>query len=173
MIAAPNPTVSDLDLFDAEPSWHTSLAPYATPDRAKSVISVLTSVVPFLALWTAMYLALDVSYWLTLALAIPTTGFLVRTFVIFHDCTHGSLFATKRENARVGEFLGLMVFTPFGMWRHEHLVHHATAGDDGRILDDGRDVARGARIRRRRHRRGASSALLPRRSRGDRSSGGG
>jgi omega-6 fatty acid desaturase (delta-12 desaturase) len=76
-----------------------------------------------------MYLSLDVSYLLTLAIAIPAAGFLLRTFMAFHDCTHGSFLPTKRGNAWVGTVLGLFVFQPFLAWRHNHAVHHATAGD--------------------------------------------
>jgi omega-6 fatty acid desaturase (delta-12 desaturase) len=76
-----------------------------------------------------MYKALNVSYLLTLALAIPTAGFLVRTFIVFHDCTHGSYLRSKRANMWLGRAVGLLVFSPFASWQHEHMVHHATAGD--------------------------------------------
>ena len=85
--------------------------------------------VPYLALSVAMYLLLDVSYLLTLALAIPAAGFLVRTYIIFHDCTHGSFLPSKAGNTWLGRALGLLVFSPFGSWQHSHKVHHATAGD--------------------------------------------
>jgi omega-6 fatty acid desaturase (delta-12 desaturase) len=81
------------------------------------------------ALSVGMYLALDVSYLLTLALAIPAAGFLIRTFIVFHDCTHGSFLASKRANVWLGTTLGLFTFSTFACWRHAHLVHHATAGD--------------------------------------------
>jgi omega-6 fatty acid desaturase (delta-12 desaturase) len=85
----------------------------------------------------AMYLALDVSTWLVLALAIPTGGFLLRTYIIFHDCTHGSFMPTKRGNWIVGTITGLMVYSPFASWRHNHQIHHATAGDlDRRGIGD-------------------------------------
>jgi len=86
-------------------------------------------VVPYLALSVAMYLLLDVSYLLTLLIAIPTTGFLLRTYVLFHDCTHGSFLPSKHANTWVGRALALLVFSPFSAWRHSHAVHHATAGD--------------------------------------------
>jgi omega-6 fatty acid desaturase (delta-12 desaturase) len=94
-------------------------------------------VVPFVALWALMYFSLRVSYLLVLALAIPATGFLLRTYILFHDCAHGSLLSGRRANALVGSVLGLMVFTPFARWRYEHVVHHATAGDlDRRFVGD-------------------------------------
>ena len=85
--------------------------------------------VPYLALSVLMYLSLQVSYLLVLALAVPTAGFLVRVFVMFHDCAHGSLLPSKRANAWLGAILGLLVFAPFLCWKHDHAVHHATSGD--------------------------------------------
>jgi omega-6 fatty acid desaturase (delta-12 desaturase) len=76
-----------------------------------------------------MYLSLSVSYLLTLALAVPTAGFAIRSFIVFHDCTHGSFMRTKRANAWVGTIVGLLVFQCFRAWKHEHAIHHATAGD--------------------------------------------
>jgi omega-6 fatty acid desaturase (delta-12 desaturase) len=79
-----------------------------------------------------MYFALDVSYVLVLALAVPTAGFVLRTYILFHDCVHDSLLGSRRANARLGAVLALLMFTPFARWRHDHRVHHATAGDLGR-----------------------------------------
>jgi omega-6 fatty acid desaturase (delta-12 desaturase) len=76
-----------------------------------------------------MYFALGVSYVLVLALAVPTAGFLVRTYILFHDCAHGSLLPGRRANVWLGAVLAVLVFTPFARWRHDHVVHHATAGD--------------------------------------------
>ena len=111
------------------PPWRDVVAPYARSHLGRSLLDLGTSVVPYLALLVAMYLALEVSVLLTLALAIPAAGFLLRTYIVFHDCTHGSFMATKRANARVGVFTGLLVYSPFQAWRHDHAVHHATAGD--------------------------------------------
>jgi omega-6 fatty acid desaturase (delta-12 desaturase) len=109
--------------------WRQELAPYTQPDRGRSLLDLATSVVPYVGLSVLMYFSLQVSYLLTLALAVPTAGFLLRTYIVFHDCTHGSLFASKRANAWVGRTLGLLVFSPFASWRHNHAIHHATAGD--------------------------------------------
>jgi omega-6 fatty acid desaturase (delta-12 desaturase) len=76
-----------------------------------------------------MYLALQISPLLTVALMLPTAGFLVRTFVVFHDCAHGSLLPSKRANRYVGRLTGLFVLSPYERWRHDHAVHHATSGD--------------------------------------------
>jgi acyl-lipid omega-6 desaturase (Delta-12 desaturase) len=111
------------------PFWRESLAPYTHPRLGRSILDVATSAVPYLALSALMVLSLDISYLLTLVLAVPTAGFLIRTFIIFHDCTHGSFLASKRANAWLGTALGLFTFSTFACWRHAHLVHHATAGD--------------------------------------------
>ncbi len=111
------------------PFWRESLAPYEGPHLGRSMLDIATSVVPYLALTVLMVLALDTSYLLTLALAIPASGFLVRTYIVFHDCTHGSFLPTKRANTWLGTGLGLLLFTTFAAWRHNHAVHHATAGD--------------------------------------------
>ena len=84
---------------------------------------------PYLVLLVLMYLALDISYLLALALAIPAAGFQMRTFIAFHDCAHGSFLPSKRANAWLGAALGLIVYTPFASWRHSHAIHHASSGD--------------------------------------------
>jgi acyl-lipid omega-6 desaturase (Delta-12 desaturase) len=106
-----------------------ALAAYARPRLGRSVLEIFTSVVPYLAVSVLMYLALDVSYLLALALVVPAAGFLVRTFIMFHDCAHGSLLPSKRANRSVGRFLGLFVLSPFQRWRHDHAIHHGTSGD--------------------------------------------
>lgn len=117
--------------------WVEPLEPYARSDVKRGVWCLLTSVVPFLALWAAMYYLLGVSYALTLLVAIPTAGFAVRTFIVFHDCGHGSFLPTKRANRMVGIFTGLLVLNPFYAWNHEHARHHASSGDlDRRGLGD-------------------------------------
>ncbi|UJA20908.1 fatty acid desaturase [Thermoleophilia bacterium SCSIO 60948] len=112
-----------------DPAWREALAPYTTPDFGRSMLDLATSVVPYLLGWVAMYLSLDIGYWLTALLAFPTAGFAVRTFIVFHDCAHGSFFRSKRANVWVGRVLGVMVLQPFTEWRHSHAVHHSSAGD--------------------------------------------
>jgi omega-6 fatty acid desaturase (delta-12 desaturase) len=109
--------------------WRDSVARHEQPSLRHSLLDVATSVVPYLALTVAMYLCLNVSVWITLAFAIPAAGFLLRTFIVFHDCAHGSFLSTKRGNLWLGRFTGLLVFQPFGNWRHNHAVHHGTSGD--------------------------------------------
>jgi acyl-lipid omega-6 desaturase (Delta-12 desaturase) len=113
---------------DAAP-WREVLAPYAQPRVGRSLIDLATSVLPYLALSVAMYLALGVSYLLALVIAIPASGFLVRTFILFHDCSHGSFLPSRKANLWLGTVLGLFVYSPFLRWRHDHAIHHATSGD--------------------------------------------
>src|SRR5919198_6220351 len=113
----------------ARPFWREVLAPYARPRVARSMLDLATSVVPYLALLVLMYLALSVSDLLVLVLAVPAGGFLLRTYILFHDCAHGSFLPSKRANTWLGGALGLLVYSPFQSWRHSHAVHHATSGD--------------------------------------------
>ncbi len=76
-----------------------------------------------------MYLTLDVSYWITLGLAIPAAGFLIRSFIIVHDCGHGSFFRSRKANRIIGFFIALLTYLPSYYWTHQHAKHHATSGD--------------------------------------------
>jgi acyl-lipid omega-6 desaturase (Delta-12 desaturase) len=114
---------------DSPRAWRGVLAPYAEPRLGRSLVDLATSVVPYLALLVVMVLALRVSVWLSLALVLPAAGFLTRTFIVFHDCTHGSFMRTRRANDTLGAVLGLLVWLPYRGWQHEHAVHHATTGD--------------------------------------------
>jgi omega-6 fatty acid desaturase (delta-12 desaturase) len=117
--------------------WRECLAPYTEPRIRRGVLDLATSVIPYLALTAAAYALLPVSYWFALVLAVPAAGFLLRTFIVFHDCTHGSFLPSRTANKWVGIVCGVIVFTPFHSWRHEHAVHHATAGNlDQRGMGD-------------------------------------
>jgi acyl-lipid omega-6 desaturase (Delta-12 desaturase) len=117
--------------------WQGIVSKYAYPETWRSVWQVANSVIPFLAMWYVMYRSIEIGYWLTLILAVPTAGFMVRCFIIFHDCCHGSFFRTAKANDRLGLVLGVLVFTPFYQWKHSHAIHHATAGDlDRRGIGD-------------------------------------
>lgn len=84
-----------------------------------------------------MYFSLSISYWLTIALAIPAAGFVVRIFIIFHDCGHGSFFTSRRANKILGFISGLITFAPYYHWNHKHAMHHASSGDlDRRGIGD-------------------------------------
>jgi acyl-lipid omega-6 desaturase (Delta-12 desaturase) len=109
--------------------WVQPLEPYARPSMRRSLACLATSVVPYLALWPAMYYLLKVSDALAIAVSVLASGFLLRTYIVFHDCSHGSFMPTKRANTWLGTFVGLIVYSPFHSWRQEHAGHHATSGD--------------------------------------------
>jgi omega-6 fatty acid desaturase (delta-12 desaturase) len=95
----------------------------------RGIWQIANTLLPYIALWGLMIWTLGISYWLTLALAVPAAGFLARLFIIFHDCVHGSFVGSARAN-RFLEFLtGALTFTPFRQWRRQHALHHATSGD--------------------------------------------
>src|SRR5215203_2581902 len=111
------------------PYWRGSIARFERASTWRAGFDLVTSAIPYVALMIAMYLTLDVSVWLTLALAVPTAGFLLRTFIVFHDCAHGSFLSNRRANLWIGRVTGLLVFQPFANWRHNHAVHHGSSGD--------------------------------------------
>lgn len=113
----------------ADRSWRLTVAPFEKPSHKRSLGQLANSVLPYLALLVAMHFALGISYWLTLALAIPAAGFLTRIFIIFHDCGHGSFFRSRRANRIVGFLTGVLVFTPADSWHRRHAIHHASSGD--------------------------------------------
>jgi acyl-lipid omega-6 desaturase (Delta-12 desaturase) len=103
----------------------------------RALLDLATSVVPYLALIASMYALLPVSHVLVLVLSVPAAGFMLRTFIVFHDCTHGSFLPNRKLNRWTGVVCSVLVFQPFHSWRHEHAVHHATAGDlDRRGMGD-------------------------------------
>jgi omega-6 fatty acid desaturase (delta-12 desaturase) len=110
-------------------SWKETLAPFVIPSWGRGIVAVATSLLPYLALCVAIYLCLSVSPWISIALMFPAAGFAVRTFICFHDCTHGSLLPSRRANAMVGSVLGLVLLSPFARWRHDHVMHHSSSGD--------------------------------------------
>lgn len=110
-------------------SWRQAVATYQSPDLRRSLWQIVNTFVPYIVLWILMVRSLAVSYWLTLALAVPAAGFLVRIFIFFHDCGHGSFFKSQRANDIFGIITGILTFTPYYSWRHAHAIHHATAGD--------------------------------------------
>jgi omega-6 fatty acid desaturase (delta-12 desaturase) len=105
------------------------VAPYEKSTTKDSVMQIINTLVPFFALWYLAYVSLSVSYWLALIPIVIAAGFLVRAFIIFHDCTHHSFFKSRRANRIVGTLTGVLTLFPFDQWGHEHSVHHATSGN--------------------------------------------
>jgi acyl-lipid omega-6 desaturase (Delta-12 desaturase) len=118
-------------------SWPAKLAHYHRPGITRSALEVLVTVVPFVTLWILTAAAVVTGHWWGLALTIPASGFLVRLFVLQHDCGHGALFPHRRANDWIGRALGVLTLTPYDYWRRTHAVHHATAGNlDKRGIGD-------------------------------------
>ena len=105
------------------------IAQYRQPNISKATWQLINTLLPCLGLWVLMFFSLHVSYWLTLLLAIPTSAFLVRTFIIFHDCGHGSFLPSRLANQIIGFVTGLLTLTPHISWWTDHWRHHATTGD--------------------------------------------
>ena len=108
-----------------------ALSTYQDPDLWKAVWQLVNTVIPYVALWIAMVILLNrgTSYWLVLPLILVASALLVRIFIFFHDCCHGSFFASRRANRILGYVTGILTFTPYDNWKHSHARHHATAGD--------------------------------------------
>lgn len=121
--------MSDTSNKSEETNWVKIVSKYNYPSPLMSWWQVVNSVVPYFALWVLMVYSLEISYWLTLLLSVFAAGFLVRIFIIFHDCGHGSFFKSERWSKIVGIPLGLLVFTPYHRWHRDHKEHHATVGN--------------------------------------------
>jgi omega-6 fatty acid desaturase (delta-12 desaturase) len=122
---------------DFNPEWIEIVSKYNNPDPVKSWWQVINSLGPYIILWIVMIEMLKITYWLTLLLSVFAAGFMVRIFIIFHDCGHGSFFKSKRLNKVIGIITGLIVFTPYHKWHHEHHIHHQTVGNlDKRGIGD-------------------------------------
>ena len=115
-----NPTVAE---------WKKLVAEYERPSVARAVWQIVNTLGPYCLLWYLTYRSLEVSWWLTVPLAALAGALLVRIFIIFHDCGHGSFFRSHLANDITGFVAGLLTFTPYYHWRWEHSVHHGTTGD--------------------------------------------
>jgi len=110
---------------------------YRAPDHLRSMVEVVISVAPFALLWTAAWVSLQWSYLLSLAISVVAAGFLVRLFMIQHDCGHGSFFRRRSANDWIGRAISVLTFTPYDDWRRSHAVHHASSGNlDQRGIGD-------------------------------------
>src|SRR5829696_4649144 len=109
--------------------WGAVVARYSQTVLWKAVLQIATTFVPLAILFYLMYRSLALPYIVTLLLAIPAAGLLVRTFIFMHDCGHGSFFKSRRANEIFGWITGVMTLTPFAQWRKDHALHHASSGD--------------------------------------------
>jgi omega-6 fatty acid desaturase (delta-12 desaturase) len=109
--------------------WQAIVARYEHADTRRSLAQLATTILPLCAAFYIMYRSLALPYWVTLLLSLPTAGFLVRTFIIMHDCAHRSFLRWGRVNDAIGMITGIITMTPFERWRRDHARHHASSGD--------------------------------------------
>jgi len=120
--------VRDGDPADRCP-WREAIEPYERSSVPRALVDLATSVVPYLLLTVVAYLCMEVSVWLTIGISALASGFLLRTFIVFHDCGHGSFFGSKRANLWMGRFTAFLTYQAFYSWRYKHALHHGSAGD--------------------------------------------
>jgi omega-6 fatty acid desaturase (delta-12 desaturase) len=136
-------------------NWREVVRKYNKPDPLKSTWQIVNSLGPYIILWYLMYLSLEISYLITIGLSVLAAGFLVRMFIIFHDCGHGSFFRSQKANRIIGTILGSLIFTPYDRWHQTHAKHHATVGNldrrgDGDVqtltVDEYKQLPKGKRL---------------------------
>lgn len=117
--------------------WSTKLNSYKHPVNAHAAFELVATVVPLVGLWLLMWYLSTISAWLALALSPAAAAFLVRLFMIQHDCGHNTFFSSRRLNDWAGRLLGVFTLTPYDFWRHSHALHHAGSGNlDRRGIGD-------------------------------------
>ena len=117
--------------------WKKLVAEFQQPNLKRAVWQIVNTLGSVLLIWIALFFTMNISWWLTLGLSVLCGLFLVRVFIIFHDCGHGSFFKSKKANDILGFITGMLTFTPYHHWKWEHAMHHATNGDlDRRGIGD-------------------------------------
>jgi omega-6 fatty acid desaturase (delta-12 desaturase) len=130
-------TVAPSLTVDSPKAWTPILNRYREQSRIRSIAELAMTAVLLAVFWAVMLASLKVGYWLTLLLAVPTAGFLGRIFMLQHDCGHGASFRRRATNDWVGRVLGVFTLTPYDIWRRDHAIHHASAGNlDRRGIGD-------------------------------------
>ena len=118
-------------------AWVLKLARYREPRLGRSLFELVATLVPFLMLWVLAWIAMGISLWLSLAIAVLNGGFLVRIFIIQHDCGHASYFHNRSAGDWLGRILGVITLTPYDVWRRTHAIHHSHHGNlDRRGIGD-------------------------------------
>ncbi|KGA96543.1 fatty acid desaturase [Alkalihalobacillus alcalophilus ATCC 27647 = CGMCC 1.3604] len=113
------------------------VAPFEKANLNTSVVQLVNTFIPFFGLWALAYFSLEISFLLSLVFSVVAGGFLVRIFIIFHDCCHFSFFKNRKANRIVGTISGILTLFPYSKWGHEHAIHHATSGNlDKRGIGD-------------------------------------
>src|SRR6188472_1635758 len=132
-----NEQVANLPVTGDPRALAQSLAGYREPSCARSIFEIVVTVVPLVLFWLLMWVSLEIGYWLCLLLSVPAAGFLVRLFMIQHDCGHGSFFRHRLVNDWVGRVIGVVTLTPYDFWRRTHALHHAGSSNlDRRGIGD-------------------------------------
>ncbi|WP_354494159.1 fatty acid desaturase [Mesorhizobium robiniae] len=121
--------ISPEAVANSKRAWLKILARYKTPDRRRSAVELAITLIPFATLWALSTAAYAHGHWWGLILILPAAGFLVRIFMIQHDCGHGSFFANRTADDWIGRGLGILTLTPYDCWRRAHATHHASAGN--------------------------------------------
>lgn len=112
--------------------WVRILSEYRNPDQLRSAFELAVSIVPFVLLWCLAWWSLSISYWLTIAISILNSAFLLRLFAIQHDCGHGAFFKNRTVSDWLGRVLGVLTLTPYDVWRRTHSAHHSSSGNLGK-----------------------------------------
>jgi len=121
----------------ATQNWRHKLAKYREASDGRAITELLITLVPYLACWVFAAWLISISVWLIPLAVVPAAAFLIRLFIIQHDCGHGSMFSSRKANDWVGRFIGLLTVTPYDFWKYSHAFHHATHGNlDKRGIGD-------------------------------------
>ncbi len=121
--------ISLSQLRGGERGWPKILGNYREPRRGRSLLELIVTIVPFVGIWTLAAMAAHHGFWCGMALTVPAAGFLLRQFMIQHDCGHGSFFAHRKADDWTGRAIGVLTFTPYDYWRRAHVAHHASTGN--------------------------------------------
>lgn len=118
-------------------NWTRTLAKYRQPIPSRSIFELTVTLTPFVGIWAVAWWMLSISTALAMALALANAAFLVRLFIIQHDCGHGSLFRDRRLCDWIGRVIGVVTLTPYDVWRKTHAIHHSSTGNlDRRGIGD-------------------------------------
>src|SRR5262249_30230672 len=113
----------------AAADWRRAVEPFTGPNARLASFQLVTTLSLLIVAVSTIHFALRWSMFGAAVLAVPAAGLLVRTFVLMHDCAHGSFFASRAANDTVGFITGVLTLTPFVQWRRDHALHHASSGD--------------------------------------------
>ncbi|MDF2652453.1 MAG: fatty acid desaturase family protein [Paenibacillus sp.] len=116
-------------MIAGKPNFKKEMIRYEQSNLLSSIRQMLNSIIPFFALWYAAYLCMSISYWITVLLSMAASGFVIRIFIIFHDCCHQSFFKNRSANHILGTVTGILTFFSYSKWRHNHSIHHATSSN--------------------------------------------